>query len=96
VHLSLAAGEQHASFTVNEYETLLVRYDLAAVPRNPLRFATARTWSVPNDPLAVPVKVIEYAKHDVAKAVNQVLDALNLRQSSTEWLLARALEQPAS
>ena len=96
VHLNLAPGEQNVSLTVNEYETLLMRYDLTEVLRNPLRFATARARSVLNDPLAVPLKVIDYAKYDLVRTVNQVVDALSLGQSSIEWLLARALALPAS
>ena len=96
VHLNLAADEQHASLTVNEYETLLMRHDLAEVLRNPLRFATDRARSVLSDPRAVPLKVVDYAKYDLVRTVNQVVDALRLGQSSIEWLLARALALPAS
>src|SRR5581483_1400168 len=42
VRLDLASGEQFASLTVNEYETLLMRYDLAEVLRNPLWFAAQK------------------------------------------------------
>ena len=42
VRLDLAAGEQYASLTVNEYETLLMKYDLAEVLKNPLWFAAQK------------------------------------------------------
>ena len=38
LHLALDPGERHAALTVNEFETLLMKYDLAAVLREPLRF----------------------------------------------------------
>src|SRR5262249_56215686 len=38
LHLALDPGERHAALTVNEFETLLMQHDLAAVLRNPLRF----------------------------------------------------------
>ena len=36
VRLELAGGERQAGLTVNEYETLLMRHDLADVLRNPV------------------------------------------------------------
>ena len=36
VRLELAGGERQAGLTVNEYETLLMRHDLAEVLRNPV------------------------------------------------------------
>ena len=38
VRLELAGGERQAGLTVNEYETLLMRHDLAEVLRNPFRY----------------------------------------------------------
>src|SRR5678815_1251631 len=45
IRLNLCSGEQFASLTVNEYETLLMRYDLAEVLKNPLRFAAQKAVS---------------------------------------------------
>jgi hypothetical protein len=96
LRLELAAGEQCASLTVNEYETLLMQHDLAEVLRNPLRFAAEKARHALNDPLAVPAKALGYAKYDLVRAINRLVDALGLRASRIERLLARTLEVPAS
>ena len=96
VRLELGSGEQYASLTVNEYETLLMQHDLAEVLRNPLRFAAEKARHAWNDPRAVPGKAMDYAKYDFVRALNQVLDALGLGASRIERMLARALAVPAS
>jgi thiamine phosphate synthase YjbQ (UPF0047 family) len=96
VRLELATNEQFASLTVNEYETLLMRHDLAEVLQNPLRFAAERVRHAWNDPRAVPAKALGYAQYDMVRALNQLLDALGLHTSRIERLVARSLEAPAS
>ena len=96
VRLQLAAAERDASLTINEYETLLMQHDLAEVLRNPLKFAAQKARNAWSDPLAVPVKAMDYAKYDLVRAVNKLLDALGLSSSRLEFALARALELPAS
>jgi hypothetical protein len=96
VRLSLAPGELCASLTVNEYETLLMQHDLAEVLRNPLHFAAEKARHVWNDPRAVPGKALDYAKYDLVRALNRLVDVLGLGASRVEGLLARALEVPAS
>ena len=39
---------------------------------------------------------MDYAKYDLVRAVNKLLDALGLSSSRLEFALARALEVPAS
>ncbi|HET9369836.1 MAG TPA: hypothetical protein VFO19_06295 [Vicinamibacterales bacterium] len=96
VRLELPAGEQFASVTVNEYETLLMQHDLAEVLHNPLRFAAEKARHAWNDPLAVPGKALAYAQYDLVRAVNRLVDALGLQSSRVERIIARALEVPAS
>ncbi len=96
VRLELGHGEQFASLTVNEYETLLMQHDLAEVLRNPLRFAAERARHAWDDPRAVPAKAIGYAKYDLVRALNQFMDALGLGATRIERLVARTLEVPAS
>lgn len=96
VRLELAAEEQFASLTVNEYETLLMQHDLAEVLHNPLRFAAEKARHAWNDPRAVPAKALGYAKYDLVRALNRLVDALGLQASRIERLLARTLEVPAS
>lgn len=96
VRLELGRDERHASLTINEYETLLMQHDLAEVLRNPLKFAAQKARHAWSDPLAVPVKAVDYAKYDLVRAVNRLFDALGLSASRLEFALARALELPAS
>jgi len=96
IRLNLGSGEQFASLTVNEYETLLMRYDLAEVLKNPLRFAAQKARHAWNDPRALPSKTIDYAKYDLVRAINRLVDALGLAESAIERVLAQALAVPAS
>jgi hypothetical protein len=96
IRLNLAPGEQFASLTVNEYETLLMKYDLAEVLRNPLRFAAQKAKHAWDDPRAVPSKTIDYAKYDLVRALNRVVDAFGLAESAIERMIAQALAVPAS
>jgi thiamine phosphate synthase YjbQ (UPF0047 family) len=96
VRLELAAGEQAASLTVNEYETLLMQHDLAEVLRNPLRFAAEKARHAWNDPRAVPAKAIGYAQYDLVRALNRLVDVMGLGASWIERTVARTLEVPAS
>jgi thiamine phosphate synthase YjbQ (UPF0047 family) len=96
VRLELPVGEQFASLTVNEFETLLMQHDLAEVLRNPLRFAAEKARHAWNDPRAVPGKALDYAKYDLVRALNRLVDALGLGSSRIERMVARALEAPVS
>ncbi len=96
IRLELAPSEQYASLTVNEYETLLMRHDLAEVLRNPLRFAAQKVRHAWNEPRALPIKTIEYAKYDLVRALNELVDALGLGASRIDRLVAQALAVPAS
>ncbi|MCC7009870.1 MAG: hypothetical protein IT184_13770 [Acidobacteria bacterium] len=96
VRLALASAERDASLTINEYETLLMQHDLAEVLRNPLKFAAEKAKHAWNDPRAVPGKAIDYAKYDLVRAANRLIDALGLSASRLEHIVARALEVPAA
>lgn len=96
IRLDLASGERHAGLTVNEYETLLMRHDLAHVLRNPLRFAAEKGRHMWADPRAIPAKTLDYAKYDMVRTFNKVFDALGLRESAVEKVLARAIALPAA
>ena len=95
VRLELAGAERQAGLTVNEYETLLMRHDLAHVLRNPFRFAAEKGRHMWASPRSIPQKALDYAKYDMVRAMNQVLDVTGLRASLLERLLARALAVPA-
>jgi thiamine phosphate synthase YjbQ (UPF0047 family) len=95
VRLDLAGGERQAGLTVNEYETLLMRQDLADVLRNPFRFAAEKGRHMLAHPREIPAKALDYAKYDMVRALNQVLDLTGLRESLLERLFARAIAVPA-
>ena len=61
-----------------------------------MRFAAEKARHAWNDPLAVPAKALGYAKYDLVRALNRLVDALGLQSTGMEQLLARALEVPAS
>ena len=96
LRVSLDPTERHSALTVNEYETLLMRYDLAEVLRNPLRFVAEKSRHALANPRAVPAKTLGYAKYDMVRVLNKGLDALGLRGSVVEKVVARTLAVPAA
>jgi thiamine phosphate synthase YjbQ (UPF0047 family) len=95
VDILLGASERNAGLTVNEYETLLMRHDLAEVLRNPLRFAALKSRHLIEDPRAVPAKTIDYAKYDLVVLFNQLMEALHVNESVVERILSRLIALPA-
>jgi thiamine phosphate synthase YjbQ (UPF0047 family) len=96
IRLTLAPGERHAGLTVNEYETLLMRHDLSEVLRDPLRFMAEKAGHMLGNPRAIPAKTLDYAKYDLVRVFNQLLDALGLHESMVESILSHAIAMPAS
>jgi thiamine phosphate synthase YjbQ (UPF0047 family) len=95
VDISLPPSEPNAGLTVNEYETMLMRHDLVEVLQDPLKFAAQRGRHMIDDPLAIPSKTINYAKYDVPRLLNSLLDALHWDQSVLERLVAKVMAVPA-
>ena len=52
--------------------------------------------SIRNFAVAVPAKALSYAKYDLVRALNKLVDALGLQSGRLERLLARTLAVPAS
>jgi len=96
LRIDLERTERHSALTVNEFETLLMKYDLAEVLRNPLRFVAEKYRHAMANPRAVPGKALGYAKYDFVRVMNQGLDTLGLRGSLVEKLMARTLAVPAA
>jgi thiamine phosphate synthase YjbQ (UPF0047 family) len=96
LRMVLDPTERHSALTINEYETLLMKYDLAEVLRNPLRFFAEKGFHALANPRAVPAKTLGYAKYDFVRVLNQSLDTLGLRGSIVEKVLARTLAVPAA
>jgi thiamine phosphate synthase YjbQ (UPF0047 family) len=96
VKVALDPTERHAALTVNEYETLLMKHDLAEVLRDPLRFVAETYRHALANPRAVPAKTLDYAKYDFVRVLNKGLDTFGLRGSVVERVLARTLAVPAA
>lgn len=96
VHLALAPGELGACLTVNEYETLLMRDDMADVLQDPLRFAARRTRHLWADPAGGAQSAIECARGDLARAVGRFVDAAGLGASWIEHILRLIVAVPTS
>jgi hypothetical protein len=73
-----------------------MRYDLAEVLRNPMRFVAEKSRHALANPRAVPNKALGYAKYDMVRVLNKGLDALGLRGSIVEKAMARTLAVPAA
>jgi thiamine phosphate synthase YjbQ (UPF0047 family) len=95
VDLMIEPSEPNAGLTVNEYETLLMTHDLVEVLRNPLHFAKIKAHNMLDDPLSIPGKTLSYAKYDVVRVLNSLMEALRLEQSSFERLIAKVMAVPA-
>jgi len=95
VQIALAPTEDQAGLTVNEYETLLMRHDLAEVIHDPLRFMAEKSRHLLSNPLAIPNKTIDYAKYDMVRVFNELVDALRLSDSVVEQIVSRFFGAPA-
>ena len=96
LRISLDPSERQSALTVNEFETLLMKYDLADVLKNPLKFVAEKYRHAMANPRAVPAKTLGYAKYDLVRVLNQSLDSLGLRGSIVEKIMARTLAVPAA
>ena len=95
IDVSLDGQERHAGLTVNEYETLLMQHDLKEVLQNPLRFAARTGRHMIDDPLAIPGKTVNYARYDVVRVLNSLIEAFGMEESVVERLVARLMAVPA-
>jgi hypothetical protein len=95
VDIALAAAERHAGLTVNEYETLLMQHDLTEVLRDPLKYAALKGRHMLDDPLAIPGKTLNYARYDVVRILNTLMEAFKVSESVVESLVAKVMAVPA-
>jgi hypothetical protein len=95
VDISLASAERNVGLTVNEYETMLMRHDLVEVLKDPLKFAAQRGRHMIDDPFSIPSKTINYAKYDVPRLVNALVEALRWDHSVFERTMAKLMSLPA-
>ena len=96
LHIALGRSERDAALTINEFETLLMKYDLAAVLKNPLRFMAEEYRQALANPRAVAGKALGYAQYDLVRVLNTGLKTLGLHGSLLERVLARTLAVPAA
>ncbi len=95
VDIALLPSERNVGLTVNEYETLLMRHDLVEILKDPLKFAVQRGRHMIDDPLAIPSKTINYAKYDVPRLLNSLVEALHWDHSVFERAMAKLMSVPA-
>jgi thiamine phosphate synthase YjbQ (UPF0047 family) len=93
--LALDLAERDAGVTVNEFETLLMRHDLAEVLADPLKFAARQGRRMLCDPRSIPSKSWGYARYDIVQVLNELMDALRVSESALERLVARVMAVPA-
>ncbi|MEE8584803.1 MAG: hypothetical protein V3T83_08130 [Acidobacteriota bacterium] len=96
IRISLDSGERHAGLTMNEYETLLMKHDLAEVLCNPFQFMAEKGKNMWRDPLAIPNKTLNYAKYDMVQVFNGLVDVLGISDTMLERLVDRLLTVTAS
>ena len=96
LRIELDPSERQAGLTINEYETLLMRHDLAEVLRNPFRYMAEKGRHAWADPRAIPAKTLDYAKYDIVRVVNKLVDRLGLNESLIERTMARLMAMPAN
>jgi thiamine phosphate synthase YjbQ (UPF0047 family) len=84
LRVSLDTSERHSALTVNEYETLLMKYDLAEVLANPLPRSTATRW-----PTRGPCRQRRSATRSTTSCgcsiAASTLSACAARSSSASW-----------
>jgi len=95
VDIALDSSERNVGLTVNEYETLLMQHDLKEVLQNPLKFAAQKGRHMLDDPLAIPGKTINYARYDVVRVLNLLIEAFGVQESVVERLIAKLMAAPA-
>jgi thiamine phosphate synthase YjbQ (UPF0047 family) len=96
VDIALDPSERNAGLTVNEYETLLMQYDLVQVLKNPLKFFSQKGKYILKNPAEIPYRAKEYAKYDFVHIFNELMDVLGIGESRLEQILAKFIALPAS
>lgn len=95
VDIALDPAEKHAGITVNEYETLLMTHDLLDVLKNPLEFMSEKGRYIIHHPEIFAQRTKEYAKYDLVRIFNELMDAFHISQSAVEKILSKFIAFPA-
>jgi thiamine phosphate synthase YjbQ (UPF0047 family) len=96
IDIALEHGERHVGLTVNEYETLLMRHDLAEVLHDPLRLMAIHGRHMLRHPMTIPAKTMDHAKYDLVHLLNELMDAFRVSESVVERIVAAFMGVPAS
>jgi len=96
VDINLGADEQNVGLTVNEYETLLMKHDLAEVVHNPIKFMAQKGKHALAAPQLIPGKTLDYAKYDLVHVFNELMDKFGVSETVIEKFLSIFLRLPAS
>ena len=72
-----------------------MRHDLVEVLRNPFRYMAEKGRHALADPRAIPSKAFDYAKYDIVRVMNQLVDRLGLNEGIVERTMARIMAMPA-
>jgi thiamine phosphate synthase YjbQ (UPF0047 family) len=95
VDIALDSSEKYAGITVNEYETLLMTYDLFEVLKNPMKYMGEKGRYILQNPSKLAGRTKEYAKYDFVHIFNELMDSFHLSHSVIERMMAKALAYPA-
>ncbi|MFT5514017.1 MAG: thiamine phosphate synthase YjbQ (UPF0047 family) [Rhodothermales bacterium] len=95
IDIALDPNERNTGLTVNEYETMLMRHDLADVLRSPIRFMAQRGRNMLRDPMSIKEKAKDYAKYDLVHVVNKFIDKAGLSESLIERIIDKLVQVPA-
>jgi thiamine phosphate synthase YjbQ (UPF0047 family) len=95
IEISLDPAEHHTGLTVNEYETLLMRHDLIEVLRDPVRFMANGGRDLLKDPRSIPHVTLNYARYDLVRVINQLIEVTGMSESILERAVAKFLAAPA-
>lgn len=96
IDIALDAKENDTGLTVNEYETLLMKHDLAEVLGNPLKFMAQKGKHALAAPQLIPGKTLNYAKYDLVHIFNELMDAFGVSETVIEKFLSIFIRLPAS
>ena len=72
-----------------------MKHDLREVLKDPLQFMARKGRNMLRDPGAIPGKAKNYAKYDLVRLVNKVVDTLGLSESLVERIIDKCLAVPA-
>jgi thiamine phosphate synthase YjbQ (UPF0047 family) len=96
ISIELCSEEQDAGLTVNEYETLLMQHDLVEILKNPIKFMALKGRHALAAPQLIPGKAIDYAKYDLVRVFNELIDVMGVSETAIEKILSIFIRLPAS